>query len=171
MRPTRTALIEWLNLEPLPVEGGLFRQTWRGPEDATGAPVGTCIYVMLTADADVFSAMHRLPTDEIWHFYLGDPLRLVLLHPDGTTEHVTLGQDLLNGQRVQFCVPAGCWIGARLIDGGDYALFGCTMAPGFTNASYEGGERDALIAAYPAEVDEITRLTRVGASTHMPEGL
>lgn len=157
------ALIRHLKLEPLPVEGGLFRRTWQSQATLGQRAAGTCIFAMFTADEDSFSAMHRLPYDEIWHFYAGDPIDLLLLLPDGTSEHVVFGSDILNNQRCQVIVTAGTWMGAALLPGGEYALFGCTMSPGFTPECYEGGERDALIGLYPHERAAITRLTRLSA--------
>lgn len=163
-----------LGLQPLPTEGGLFVQSYRSkdtvPTAALGGryvdpikPCGTAIYYLLTAAADSFSAMHRLPTDEVFHFYLGDPIETLLLFPDGTTRVETLGQEIMRGQHVQFAVPAGVWQGTALAPGGEYALIGTTMAPGFTLTDYEGGEREELVAAYPAAADRIRRLTRLGA--------
>lgn len=179
--PSAQDVISLLQLQPLPVEGGLFRQTYRAAETisdvvapgryAPDKPAGTCIFALFTGDPDSFSAMHRLPTDEIWHFYLGDPIELLLLHEVGRSERIVMGQDILSGQRVQYVVPRGAWMGARLLPGGAYALFGNTMAPGFTSADFEGGERDMLIAQYPHEAELITRLTRLHHDTHMPTGL
>ncbi|WP_328502461.1 cupin domain-containing protein [Streptomyces sp. NBC_00457] len=153
-------LIAHYGLQPIPREGGLFRQTWAGPERADGRPVGTAIVALLTAAPDDFSALHRLPTDEIWHFYLGDPLQLLLLAPDGTSRTVVLGPDVLGGQHLQFTVPAGTWMGARVAAGGAWALFGCTMAPGFTYQDYEHGDVADLTARYPAEAARIVELCR-----------
>jgi predicted cupin superfamily sugar epimerase len=161
-----------LDLKPLPVEGGLYRQTYVSTDmHAPGAlperytweekPFSSAIYYLLTADADSFSALHRLPTDEIWHFYLGDPLEMTLLFPDGTSRQVILGPDILHGQQVQFCAPRGVWQGTRLLPGGQYALVGTTMAPAYTHADYEGGQRAELAAQYPHERERILRLTRV----------
>lgn len=179
--PTPDQLISHFQLEPLPIEGSLFRQTYRAtdtisevaasPIYAKDKPAGTAIVVMFTADPDSFSQMHRLPTDEIWHFYLGDPIELLLLHADGRSDHIVMGQDVLNGQCVQFVVPRGAWMGAHLLPGGAYAVFGNTMAPGFTSSDFEGVERDALIAQYPHEAELITRLTRLHSDTRMPDGL
>ena len=69
---------------------------------------GSAIYYLLTAEPDCFSALHKLPTEEIYHFYLGDPVEMLLLYPDGRIERVILGQDLLGGQQVQFVVPTQC---------------------------------------------------------------
>jgi predicted cupin superfamily sugar epimerase len=151
-------LIAHFGLEPIPREGGLFRQTWAGPERPDGRPEGTAIVALLTAGD--FSALHRLPTDEIWHFYRGDPLELLLLAPDGTTRTVVLGPDVLHGQHVQFTVPAGTWMGGRVAEGGAWALFGCTMAPGFTFEGYEHGDAAELTARYPAQAAEIAGLSR-----------
>ncbi|MGW7485819.1 cupin domain-containing protein [Streptomyces sp. NPDC054786] len=76
------ALIDFYGLAPLPREGGRFRPTWAGPERADGRPEGSAIVMLLTDEPGDFSALHRLPTDEIWHFYRGDPLTLFLL-PEG----------------------------------------------------------------------------------------
>ncbi|MER6564686.1 cupin domain-containing protein [Streptomyces sp. NPDC001093] len=151
-------LIAHYGLEPLPREGGLFRRTWEGPERPDGRPAGSAIVVLLTADD--FCALHRLPTDEIWHFYLGDPLDLLLLAPDGSTRTAVLGPAPLTGQHLQLTVPARTWMGARVAPGGAWTLFGCTMAPGFTYADYEHGNPADLTARYPAEAARITQLCR-----------
>ena len=175
MKPEQ--LVEALHLAPLPVEGGLFRQTYVADEvlaaDAMpsrygGAkPFSTLIYYLLTGEPDSFSALHKLPTDEVYHFYLGDPVELLQLHPDGRTERVVLGHDVLHGQRVQHVAPRAVWQGSRLIDGGSFALMGTTMAPGFTGTDYVGGERADLSARYPSEADLIHQLTRPGTDLRM----
>ncbi len=102
---------------------------------------------MLTPDT--FSALHRLPGDEIFHFYLGDPVEMLLLKPDGTGQAVLLGPDISAGMRLQHTVAGGTWQGSRLIPGGKFALLGTTMSPGFDPADYEVGKRQELSAAYP----------------------
>ena len=167
---------EWiktvLGLRPLPVEGGYFAQSYRAEDvlPAESLPgryggdrrLGTAIYYLLTPDT--FSALHRLPTDEVFHFYLGDPVEQVRLYPDGTGETVLLGSDLAAGMRPQAVVPRGVWQGARLAAGGrhGYALLGTTMAPGFDDADYEPADRAALTAEYPAFAALITALTPAG---------
>lgn len=156
--------------EPLPVEGGFFKQTYLAREVIPHAalparyvhdkPLGTAILYLVTDDPDSFSALHKLPTDEIYHFYLGDPIEMLQLYPDGHSERISLGQDVLNGQRVQYVAPRGVWMGSRLLPGGKFALIGTTMAPGFTDDDYVGGEREALIQQYPQEAELIKRLTR-----------
>lgn len=182
---TARELIEHLKLEPLPVEGGYFRQTYRSDEaiarDAlperypSERVFGTAIYYLLSNEPDCFSALHRLPTEEIYHFYLGDPVELLLLHEDGRSERVLLGPEIFGGQQVQCVVPRGVWQGSRLIPrqrpagrdyggqaGGHWGLLGTTMAPGYDPSDFEGGEREALIHRYPQEMDLIRALTRVG---------
>lgn len=155
---TPDQLIAHYELEPIPREGGLFRQTWAGPERADGRPEGTAIVALLTSDD--FSALHRLAHDEIWHFYRGDPLELLLLAPDGTSGTAVLGPDILAGQQPQLTVPAGTWMGGRVVAGGEWTLFGCTMAPGFTFEDYEHGDVGELTARYPAEAERIAGLCR-----------
>ena len=154
-------------LEPLPVEGGLFRRTWAGPLDENGRPAGSAIIVLFSVEDDLFSAMHRLPIDEVWHFYRGDPLELLLLDPDGGHRVEQLGPG--PGQHVQLTVPAGTWMGARVAAGGRWTLCGTTMAPGFVPADYEGGEADALCAAYPAVAGHIRDLCRLNAPVRMSD--
>ncbi|MFD9318039.1 cupin domain-containing protein [Streptomyces sp. NPDC060053] len=155
---TAEDLVAHYDLEPIPREGGLFRRTWAGPQGPDGRPAGSAIVALLTADD--FSALHRLPTDEVWHFYLGDPLVLLLLAPDGTSRTAVLGPDLLGGQQPQLTVDAGTWMGARVAAGGAWTFFGCTMAPGFTYGDYEHGDAADLTARHPDRAALIARLCR-----------
>src|SRR5436190_17925870 len=126
---TAAQLIAALDLRPLPLEGGYYRETYRSgdqlPAEAwggrfrSGKSAGTAIYYLLTPDTS--SALHRLPTDEVYHFYLGDPVELLLLGPEGGTV-ITLGSDILSGQKPQHVVPARTWQGSCLADGGKFAL-------------------------------------------------
>lgn len=168
---TAAEIIALLGLTPLPIEGGYFRETWRSPLTMhpgmlpmryTGDKfVGTAIYYLLTSDPDSFSALHRLPTDEIYHFYLGDPVEMLLLSAERGVQRAILGSNLAADQHVQFVVPAGTWQGSRLIAGGEYALLGTTMAPGFDPSDYEPASREELTNEFPAAADLIRTLTRV----------
>ncbi len=165
-------IVRALCLEPLPVEGGLFRQVWQSPEaGADGRPLGTSILAAFTNSPDSFSSMHRLATTEIWHASAGDAIEMLLLHPDGTHSEPVLGRDVLAGQQLQVVVPGGTWMGASLVPGGRFAVFGATMAPGFVESDFEGGVADDLIANWPAASDRIRALTRNGAPTAITERL
>ncbi|GAA2024726.1 hypothetical protein GCM10009839_23260 [Catenulispora yoronensis] len=122
--------------------------------------------MLLTAEPGDFSALHRLPIDEVWHFYRGDPLHLLLLHPDGRSELRQLGGD--GEDLMQTVVPAGAWMGARVAPRGAWSLFGTTMAPGFVPADYEGGDAEELARDYPDRADLIRALSRPGAPMRMP---
>jgi predicted cupin superfamily sugar epimerase len=170
--PVAQALIDHLRMTPLPIEGTYFVSTYRSAADtAEGAPVGTAMIGLYADDPPSRSLFHRLTHDEVWHFYAGDPIRLLLLHPDGSSEQVTLGNDVLSGQAVQHVVPAGCWQAGELVLGGRWALFGCTMAPGFTGDCFEGGTVGALLASHPRREADIRRLALPDDHvTAMPEG-
>ncbi len=167
--PDAEAVIALLGLRPLPREGGWFSETYRGaplegpalPAHLTGPHVvKTSIYYLMTPTG--FSAMHRLPTDELFHFYAGDPVEQLHLLPNGEGRISRLGTDFATGERPQLLAPAGVWQGSRLAAGWrhGFALLGTTMAPGYSNADYEHGDRAALIAAWPTWAQEITALTR-----------
>ncbi|MGW0732245.1 cupin domain-containing protein [Streptomyces sp. NPDC002851] len=169
---TAAELVERHGLRPLPVEGGWFRETWAGPEDGTGRPSGTAIIALLTSGQDSFSALHRLPTDEVWHFYQGDPLELLLLAPDGADRVLLLGGEGPDAVP-QAVIPAGAWMGARVAPGGAWSLFGTTMAPGFLPGDYEGADDSTaheLCARHPHRTSLIRALHRPGAPTRMTEG-
>jgi uncharacterized protein len=171
MRPEVTALIEHLQLNPLPVEGTLFASTWRSAQEFDGGkPFGTAMIGMFCDEPPSSSLFHRLPVDETWHFYAGDPLRLILLYPDGSNRDIIMGNEPLKGQYVQFVVPAGVWQAGHMMDGGRYSLFGCTLAPGFTGDMFEGGTREVLIRAYPDRRADIERFGCEPDETNMPKG-
>ncbi len=151
-----------LGLEPHPVEGGWFRRTYTSG-GTVELPRGvraqsTAIYYLL--EAGTFDEMHMLASDEIFHFYLGDPVEMLQLFPDGRSALFTLGPDLAASQHVQLVVPAGVWQGTRLVEGGKVALLGCTVTPGFDFADYRGGTYADLAARWPAEAERIRKLTK-----------
>ncbi|HXN28284.1 MAG TPA: cupin domain-containing protein [Candidatus Acidoferrales bacterium] len=155
-----------LQMRPHPIEGGYFAETHRGapvlPQSLLpGYPgdraISTAIYYLLTPDT--FSAMHRVRGDEMFHFYLGDPVEMLQLKADGG-EVVLLGQDIAARMRLQHTVPGGVWQGSRVRAGGKYALLGTTMAPGFEYEDYETGQRQDLIVRYPEFSNLIVSLTR-----------
>lgn len=171
MKPEIEALIKHYKLEPLPIEKTLFRRTYRSEQELDGGkPLGTAIIALYCDEPPSVSLFHKLPVDEVWHFYGGDPLRLVLLYPDGSSKDVILGSDPLKGQHVQFVVPADVWQAGHMVAGGSYSLYGCTMAPGFTDEMFEGGTRDQLIDDYPDRIDDINMLSCNPGETSMPKG-
>ena len=165
---TVEALRAILGLVPHPVEGGYFAETYRSADQIPPAALpsrygaaraaSTAIYYLLTPDT--FSAMHRLASDEIFHFYLGDPVEMLQLWPDGSHQVVLIGPDLEAGQRPEVIVPRHIWQGARLIPGGRHALLGTTVAPGFDYTDYETGQRPHLLTTHPQARNLITALAR-----------
>ena len=143
-------LIARLGLKPLPIEGGWFAETYR-------SEFSTAIYYLLTPDA--VSRMHRLRSDEVYHFYAGDPVEMLLLLADGTSEVLTLGGDIEAGQSPQVVVPRGVWQGCRLAEGGKWALMGTTVAPAFDFEHFEPADRDDLMRRYPDRAEMIRDLT------------
>jgi len=168
--PTAKQLIDKLKMQLIPGEGAWFAVTYKSQEHidgeaashVTGLHYGYSAIFALETKVD-FSAMHKLVTDEMWHFYGGVPVEMLLLYPDGHGETVIIGPDVLAGQRPQFLVPRGVWQGSRPLGGGPdaYSFFGTTLTPGFEYADYEQGYRDDLQAKYPAFAPMIAELTRV----------
>ena len=153
--------IRTLGLQPHP-EGGHFRETYRAAESipASGLPArfggarsfSTAIYFLLESGG--FSALHRIKSDEAWHFHAGSPLEIFTIDPAGALRVLRLGDGAF-----QAVVPAGCWFGARVAAPGSYALVGCTVAPGFDFADFEMGRRADLLRHYPQHRELILQLT------------
>ncbi len=167
---TAEDVIRLLNLQPHPIEGGSFRETYRSagqlpasvlPDHPAPRAFGTAIYYLLTRQS--VSEMHKLPGDEVFHFYLGDPVRMLQLHSDGMGREFTLGTDLAAGQVPQLVVPGGVWQGSLVLDGPhSYALLGATMAPGFDYTDYRTGPRSELSSKWPQYAALIEQLTPRG---------
>ncbi len=160
-------IIKLLDLRPLTDEGGYYRESYRSVENIPSAALpqryrakrsfSTAIYYLLTPDN--FSAMHKVESDEVFHFYLGDPVLQLCLHEDGRAEKTILGTDLEAGQRPQSIVSRGVWQGARLVEGGSFALLGTTVAPGFDFEDFCLGARSRLVKEYPDLEKLIVSLT------------
>ena len=167
-------VIRALDLSPLPWEGGWYRETWRSKANISGPELGdqydgersagTAIYYVLTSDT--VSRMHSLPSDETFHFYLGDPVEMLLLHSDSAnSEIITFGQDIFGGDHVQFTIPGNTLMGGRLKpdaavkDAVGFALMGTTVSPGFDFADLEMGTFNDLAAQYPDRKELIKALS------------
>lgn len=160
---------EWiraLGLVPHP-EGGFYRETYRAKEilAASGLPkrysgrrpLSTAIYFLLRSGE--VSKLHRLKSDEVWHFYDGSPLRLHILKPDGGYSAPVLGRRTGRRAEFQLVVPRGAWFGAEVVGRGSFSLIGCTIAPGFEFADFKLGRRADLIKRFPRRRRLIERLT------------
>jgi len=167
--PTAQQLIDHLKMQLIPSEGAWFAPTYVSSEAIAGEAVShvsgmhhaySAIYALETRRD--FSALHRLATDELWHFYGGSAIEMLLLYPDGHGETVVIGADVLGGQRPQFLVPRGVWQGSRPVGSneGSYSFFGTTLTPGFEYSDYEQGYRDELQSLYPAFAQMIAAFTR-----------
>ncbi len=159
-------LVQKHQLQPHP-EGGFYRETYRSAltiaQEALPAPfktnfsASTAIYFLLTADN--FSALHRIPQDELWHFYAGDPLEIHIIYPNGKYEVLEVGNPL-DGFNPQAMVPANCWFGSRVQSGGQYSFVGCTVAPGFNFSHFEMARANTLQETFPQHRQIISELTR-----------
>lgn len=174
--PTAQEIKDWLKLEPNPQEGGflasVYNSTITVPDSilkgfhstASGRSICGAIYYFLEAPG--CSVMHRVTGDMLYHFYAGDPVEMLLLHPnDPKGKHVPaevriFGNNLPLGQSPMKPIPGGTWLGSRLTPGGSWALMGVSMAPGFDPVDYAIGDRDKLVQQYPEQADLIRALTR-----------
>jgi len=160
-------LIEKLGLCPHP-EGGYFKETYRAKETTSAANLpdryncnhnhSTAIYYLLTKND--FSALHILESDEIFHFYDGHPLEMLQINKKGESKIIELGPQIENGQIPQVLVPRGVWQGLRLKEGGQFALLGCTVSPGFDFADFKMGKRSELLKQFPHLKKEIVLFTK-----------
>ncbi len=158
------SLKKTLKLAPLSIEGGYFAETYRSSEvlpaeslaGAYEGPRSSCTAIYYLLEPGTFSEMHRVKSDEIFHFYLGDPVEMLQLWPDGSHRVVTIGTEIERGMRPQVVVPRGVWQGTRLLPGGTVALLGCTVSPGFEYEDYESGVRAELVRRYP-DVEELIK--------------
>jgi predicted cupin superfamily sugar epimerase len=167
-QPLIAELVAFLGLQPHP-EGGWYRESYRAaetvasdalPERYTGPRShATAIYFLL--DSANFSALHRLKSDEQWHFYSGSPLTIHVIYADGRYTPIKLGPSLAQGETFQAVVPHGCWFGASVDIPDSHALVGCSVAPGFDFADFEIATRVSLCDKFPQHTDLITRLTRL----------
>lgn len=161
-RPSAAEIREILDLEAHPT-CGFTAQSYRSSQriPAAALPIGydgdrdyaSVLYFLVTPDAAI--KLHRIRSDQIYHHYLGDPLEVLLLYPDGNAEIRTVGSELDRGMRPQLLIPGDTFHVSRVRAGGEYALLGTTEWPGFDPADLELGDPRRLAEAYPAHEKQI----------------
>lgn len=146
-------IIDKLGLTPHP-EGGFYKETYRSKLSINNLDsfsghrsCSTGIYFLISLGSR--SHLHRIKSDEMWHFYLGSPLRIFMVDSEGNSSEQILGVDLENGEIFQFTVPAGTWFGAEVADGGEYSLVGCTVSPGFDFDDFEMADKKSMTRQFP----------------------
>lgn len=165
--PPMETVIKNLGLIPHQVEGGYFRQTYKAKEKTLRAflperfdgdrAFGTSIYYLLPPKR--ISSLHLMFADETWHFYLGSPINLVEITPEGEAIETTLGTDIAAGQVPQHTVMHGNWLGAYNLEKDNYSLVGCTVAPGMELDDYRHGNPGDLLKQFPhlkAIIEKVT---------------
>jgi predicted cupin superfamily sugar epimerase len=156
--PNAQYWIKRLNMQPHP-EGGYYAETYRseGKVEALDRSYSTGIYFLLLEDK--FSAFHRISYDEMWHFYAGSPVEVILLQDNGELIIQRLGSNPDKGETFQFVVPGGTWFGSRMADKSSYGLVGCTVAPGFDFRDFEMAKRSKLSEQFPQHRQIIREMT------------
>lgn len=166
---TAQEIIRKLDLKPLPDEGGFYRQTYKreneqlpakyyGIDSDSKRSVSTAIYYLVTPES--FSALHRVKSDEIFHFYGGDPVEMIQIDEEGNVQKFVIGSDIMSGQQPQVVVPKGVWQALKLRDGGQWALMGTTVAPGFEFEDFELGHRNEMLNQFPQHHELVNKYTR-----------
>ena len=160
-------LVDFYKLEPHP-EGGFYKETYRSKEniEQAGLPerfrgdrsFSTAIYFLLPAGH--FSAFHRIQSDELWHFYAGEPLNIYVINEDESLTTIKLGANIFNGETMQAVVKEGCWFASRPVKDTGYCFVGCTVSPGFDFVDFELAKAEVLVEIYPAHKDLINSLCR-----------
>ena len=166
MRPDASFWLDKLQLTRH-VEGGAFREVYRSdlilPRKSLpllfqgDRSASTHIYFLLAKGQ--FSAFHRIAADELWHFYAGDPLLVYEIAHNGRLVTHRLGNDPEKGESFYTAIPAGSWFASAPASASEYALVGCTVAPGFDFADFELADRETLAGQYPAHAEVIRRFT------------
>jgi predicted cupin superfamily sugar epimerase len=121
-------------------------------------PASTLIFYLLVGNQ--YSAIHRVKSDEIWHFYLGSPVTIHLINEDHISPRIQLGNNLENGENIHYVVTKDTWFCAEIYNKTSFALMGCTVSPGFDFEDFELGNKDKLILQYPQHKDLIERFTK-----------
>ncbi|MBN2527526.1 MAG: cupin domain-containing protein [Deltaproteobacteria bacterium] len=153
-------------------EGGYYRETYRSdliiPASALGGTfkgprnVSTAIYFLL--EKKQCSAFHRIRSDELWHFHMGDSLLIHIILDNGTLQSQRLGPHIESGDAFQVVVPKGCWFAAEVLNPESYSLCSCTVAPGFAFDDFELADPEHLAKTYPQYMDLIKRMQHAASS-------
>ena len=167
MRPNADYWIKKLQLTPH-IEGGAYREVYRS---SLSIP-SECLPILFHGDRNIctgiyfllrrgqFSAFHRIASDEIWHFYYGDPLLIHEINHGGLLTTHRLGSNPETEEVFFTVIKAGSWFASVPATDSEYSLVGCTVAPGFDFADFEMAERAALSGWYPGHAELIGTLTR-----------
>lgn len=173
-------IIKILELEKHIHEGGYFKESYRSPHMISNdefhnkkheheiseempyperiRPASTLIFYLLVGNQ--YSAIHRVKSDEIWHFYLGSPVTIHIINEDRISPRIQLGNNLENGENIHYVVTKDTWFCAEINNKTSFALMGCTVSPGFDFEDFELGNKDKLILQYPQHKDLIERFTK-----------
>ena len=164
---TIRSIVQELDLAPHP-EGGFYKETYRSQGIVSQKDLGdayggarnfsTSIYFLLTSES--FSAFHKIEQDEQWHFYLGSPIKLHVIAPDGTYWNQAIGINFAKGEVPQYMVPGNHWFATEVPESASFALAGCTVAPGFNFKDFVMPSRASLTEMFPQHEAIIKRLTR-----------
>ena len=166
MKPTVLQIQQLLELTPPATCGFVsepYRSDWQIPQSALPAgyegsrSLGNVFYFLVTPEARV--VLHRIRSDQMYHYYLGDPLEVLLLYADGRSDVKLVGADLAAGMRPQLFIPGGTFHTARVAAGGEYSLLGTSVWLRAEPADVELGYIDQLVAQYPQARDEIEAFT------------
>jgi hypothetical protein len=149
-------------------EGGYYKEVYRSNEFvhkknlpdrySSFRSFSTSIYFLL--ESNEFSAFHRLKSDEIWHFYEGAAISIVMIFPNGEFKIILMGHETDAKEVYQAVIPKGCWFAAHVNGKDSFSLVGCTVAPGFDFEDFELGKRDDLLKLFPQHRDLIARFTK-----------
>ena len=148
------------------IEGGWYSEVYRSPlilkkeqlPASFGGERNACTHIYFLLEKKGFSAFHRIKSDELWHFYAGDPLIIYEIDEWGKLNEHLLGNDLEKRQSLFCVIKAGNWFASKVADGGEYGLAGCTVAPGFDFNDFELAEKHSLIKTYPQHAELISRM-------------
>ncbi|MEI9912869.1 MAG: cupin domain-containing protein [Bacteroidota bacterium] len=149
------------------IEGGWYSEIYRSAltfsneqlPAAFGGERNACTHIYFLLEKKGYSAFHRIKSDELWHFYAGDPLIIYEIDKEGKMKEHFLGNDIEKGQSLFCVIGGGNWFGSRVANGGEYGLAGCTVAPGFDFNDFELADKKLLLAAYPEYAKLIHQLS------------